>query len=177
MFYFDFIIFYSLGHKLTRTTSFAGRRRGFGYTVFEMQPHEERHRPKRRPADQEQGPAHRAGTRLRDQTGWEQRGPGRLLGHKWGALCRGSSPRVKRQCGSDAKRRSQRFRGAATGGEYGGEPGVRATAEGGVRGGGGGPGPIGPGRFEKGRCTSKEAGFRAKCYRKGPVTRKRSPNC
>ena len=39
--------------------------------------------------------------------------------------------------------------GAATGGEYGGEPGVRATAKGGVRGGGGGPGPTGPGRFER----------------------------
>lgn len=35
-FYFYFIIFYSLGHKLIRT-SFAGRQKGFGYTVFEMQ--------------------------------------------------------------------------------------------------------------------------------------------
>lgn len=84
---------------------------------------------------------------------------------------------MKRQCGSDTKRRGQRFRGAATGGKYGGEPRVRAKAEGGVRGGGGGPGPTGPGRFEKGRCTSREAGFRAKRCRKGPVTRKRSPNC
>lgn len=53
-FYFYFIIFYSLGHKLIRTTSFAGRQRGFGYTVFEMQQREEGqrvvpHRAKRGP--------------------------------------------------------------------------------------------------------------------------------
>ena len=66
-FYFYFI-FYSLGHKLIRT-SFAGRQRGFGYTVFEMQQCEEGqtavpHRPKCGPKDQGKGQAHSTGTRF-----------------------------------------------------------------------------------------------------------------